>query len=316
MAIRRSIVVVVLALGALRCGHDEASVEGSPTKATIEDAAPPPPPPPATEDATTPADTAAPLLPAKRALFIGNSFTFSNDLPATYRALAGSAEPAREAPFIDSVLYAGYTLTAHLADARGTGSNPRLSTLLGPDAGTPEWTYVVLQEQSQIPSFPEDDPTRMQSVASAVSLSEYAAASGATSVLLMTWGYATNDYVTMQSRLETGYRDMGRAIAATGRAVKIAPVGLAFQAIYEHDILTGHDPLATASSFRQLYAGDAIHPGPAGSYLAACVVTATMHDVDPTTFTADIAGIDSTTKLVLQATARDVVATEKSRPPP
>jgi hypothetical protein len=76
------------------------------------------------------------------------------------------------------------------------------------------------------------------------------------------------------------------------------------------------DPLAAGSSFIQLYYGDLIHPGAAGSYLAACVVTATIQDADPTTFTADVAGVDPATKSMLQATARDVVATEKARPPP
>lgn len=305
--------LVLAAVALVRCARDEsaAPVDPPPPPREIADATPGP-----IVDASPKADVAPPLLPAKRTLFIGNSFTYFNDVPAEYRTLASAHDATREAPVIDGVLYGGYTLSGHLADARGTGQNPRLSTLLGPDAGAPSWSWVVLQEQSQIPSFDPSDPTRVQSIASAVSLSDYAATAGATTLLYMTWGYATADYPTMQSKLETGYRDMAKAIAAAGHAVKIAPVGLAFRMIYEREVTLGHDPLATGSPFMKLYYGDLIHPGIPGSYLAACVITATIEDADPTSFAADITDIDATTKAELQEVARDAVAAEKARPPP
>ena len=77
-----------------------------------------------------------------------------------------------------------------------------------------------------------------------------------------------------------------------------------------------HDPLAPGSPFIQLYDADLVHPAAKGSYLGACVVTATIEDADPTTFTADIPGIDAATKIDLQKVARDAVAAEKLRPPP
>jgi hypothetical protein len=144
-------------------------------------------------------------------------------------------------------------------------------------------------------------------------------------MLLMTWGYAKGDsgnpsifpdYLTMQSLLETGYREMAHAVAVAGHAVKIAPAGLAFRAIYQREVTLGHDPLGSQSLFLQLYGPDFIHPAVPGTYLAACVVTATIHGVDPTTFTGTVAGIDPATTLLLQTAARDVVAAENARPPP
>lgn len=305
--------LVLAAFALLRCARDEepAPVDAPPLPREIADATPGP----IVEASTTP-DVAPPPLPAKRTLFVGNSFTYFNELPASYRTLATAFDTKREPPVIDGVTYGGWTLTAHLADARGTGTYPRLSTILGPDAGAVSWTWVVLQEQSQIPSFDPSSPTRQQSIASAVSLSDLAAAAGATTLLFMTWGYASSDYLTMQSKLETGYRDMAQAIATAGHAVKIAPIGLAFKAIYDREVMLGHDPLATGSPFIQLYDADLVHPAGKGSYLGACVVTATIEDADATTFTADIPGIDAATKIDLQKVARDAVATEKLRPPP
>lgn len=279
----------------------------------------------ATTDAAAWALDSGPTAPPERTLFVGNSFTFVNDLPGTYLGLATPIAPARVAPVVDSVAYGGYTLTQHLADARGTGSNPRLATVLGiGDAGAAKWNHVLLQEQSQIPGFEVTETERIASMTSTVSLSGYVAATGATSVLLMTWGYAKGDpnnaplfpdFPTMQSLVETGYRQMAHAIAVEGHAVKVAPAGLAFRSIFEREVSLGHDPLAAGSLFMQLYGPDLIHPGVPGTYVAACVVMATIYDVDPTTLTADVAGIDASTKLVLQTAARDVVAAEKARPP-
>jgi hypothetical protein len=266
---------------------------------------------------------AGPAPNAERVLFVGNSFTFVNDLPGTYGALVTSVAST---PFVDSVAYGGYTLAQDLADVQGTGTNPRLGTLLGGgDAAPTTWNFVVLQEQSEIPGFPADNPERQASMAAVVSLSAYVAATGATSVMFMTWGFPTGDsanpsifpdYVTMQSLLETGYRDMAHAVAMTGRHVVIAPAGLAFKAVYDRDVAGGRDPNATGSLFAQLYGPDAKHPAPPGTYVTACVMAATIDGIDPTKLTADVAGVDVATRAVLQTIARDVVATERARPPP
>lgn len=304
-------------LFAIACGTESAPPAlGSP--ATSDASAPD-----ATSDAATIHADATPAPDAERGLFVGNSFTYVNDLPGTYGALFKGVTPAH---VVDSVAYGGYTLAQHLADVRGTGQNPRLASLLGgADAAATTWSHVVLQEQSQIPGFPTNNAERQASMAAVVSLSAYVAAAHATSVLYMTWGFPSGDptnpslfpdYVTMQSALETGYRDMAHAIALTGRRVVIAPAGLAFRAVYDRDVAAGRDPKASTSLFAQLYGADAKHPAPPGTYVTACVMAATIDGVDPTTFTGDVAGIDTATRVVLQTIARDVVATERARPSP
>jgi len=261
----------------------------------------------------------------ERSLFVGDSFTYVNDLPATYQGLGAAV--AHVAPVVNSVAYGGYTLAQHLADAQGTGPNPELESLLGRgDAARAHWSHVVLQEQSEIPGFDLRNPERAASMASTVTLSGYVAATGATSVLLMTWGYAEGDpanmaffpdFNTMQWLLAIGYQQMAAAVAAAGHAVVIAPVGLAFQAVYLGATATdaGGDPFAPTSLFMQLYETDLKHPAVPGTYLAACVVAATIYGVDPTTFSTTVPGIDTATVGVLQAAAKESFVMLSQLPP-
>jgi hypothetical protein len=239
------------------------------------------------------------------------------------------------APYVDSTAYPGYTLTEHLANVQGippldAPPHPELKMLLGAgDAGAATWSHVLLQEQSEIPGVDPADPgwgpVRSESMASAVALSGYIAATGAVSVLYMTWGYALGDpnfptrypdYPTMQALLVQGYRDMAHAIALAGHAVRIAPVGLAFEAIYEREITLGHNPTAPTSIFMQLYGPDRIHPSALGTFTAACVITATIYSVDPTTLPGSVTGADAATLSVVKAAARDVVTMQNTMPPP
>jgi hypothetical protein len=255
-----------------------------------------------------------------RTLFVGNSFTYVNDLPGMYRTLAPGA-------YVDSVAYGAYLLTYDVADIQGTGASPHLAQLLGPAAPpTTAWTHVVLQEQSQIAGYPDAEPDKKASLAAALALSGYVAAAHATTVLYMTWGYPNGDpdnlgffptYLAMQSELEAGYREMAHDVSAAGRAVRIAPVGLAFKAVYDREVSAGRDPHAPTSLFMQLYGPDAKHPALPGTFVAACVMAATIDGVDPAALdTGSIAGLDAPTRTLLQTVARDVVATEHARTPP
>lgn len=258
--------------------------------------------------------------PNERTLFVGNSYTFFHDMPLLYRAIAPDSVP----PAVDSVAYGSYQLVQHRADAEGTGPNPRLAALLGvAQPGSTTWNHVVLQEQSLIPGL-QNSPNTAPSLAAAVKLAELAEATGASTVLYMTWGYARGhaffadeypDYPTMQTKLAAGYRKMGTAILGAGHHAKIAPVGLAFRAIYDREVAAARDPLAVDSLFMHLYEADLNHPALPGSYLATCVLAATIYGADPTTFTTDVIGIDAATKLVLQTAARDVVTPANVEPP-
>src|SRR5690606_26633068 len=77
---------------------------------------------------------------SRNVLFLGNSYTAVNNLP---QMLADMAASTGDTLIFDSNTPGGYTFQNHV-------SNPQ--TLNKIMAGN--WDYVVLQEQSQFPSFP------------------------------------------------------------------------------------------------------------------------------------------------------------------
>jgi hypothetical protein len=191
-----------------------------------------------------------------RVLFVGNSFTYENDLPELVHRLAPRSSP------IYSVSYTagGWTLQKFAHD-RGLDRVLREA----------HWDVVVLQEQSEIPSFPASD--RAGEFDPFVrALARKIRAVGAQPLLFMTWGYRYGDrlnlqddtFAGMQMRLEQGYLDAARGVHAA-----VAPVGLAWsEAISERPGL-------------DLWAGDDKHPNRAGSYLAACVFYALLEQRSP-----------------------------------
>jgi hypothetical protein len=76
----------------------------------------------------------------KRALFIGNSYTQVNNLPLMVSNVASSVG---DTLVFDSNTPGGFTFKGHSTNA---------NSLAKISAGN--WDYVVLQEQSQLPSFP------------------------------------------------------------------------------------------------------------------------------------------------------------------
>ncbi len=127
---------------------------------------------------------------------------------------------------------------------------------------TGKWDYVVLQEQSQIPSFPP--PQSNMFLEPAAELCKIISDSGATPVFFMTWGRRdgdkdniqfNSDFETMQKRLSQSYR----TAAKQGNA-RLIPAGEVFAAVKSED----------PQLFRALYTGDGSHPsGKAGVLFVA-----------------------------------------------
>ena len=143
----------------------------------------------------------------QRVLFVGNSFTYVNDVPGHYHAMLQDVE-------VEQVTPGGYTLAQHAADARTDGTD--LARWLR--TGTAEETAfdaVVLQEQSQIGGFVSWEAARIASIAGAADLSGLARDHGDKVVLYETWGYRNGDssnvllgygsYLGMQDHLDEGY---------------------------------------------------------------------------------------------------------------
>lgn len=176
-----------------------------------------------------------------RVLFIGNSYTYVNNLPQLFAELAAAGTPKGAAARVVAV--GGATLAQLFA---GPYAVPAIRTGC--------WDYVVLQEQSLLGGYAVNgNAVGLASFRDAVNkFDEEIRKKGARTVLFVTW--ARKDTPEMQSRIDEAY---GK-IAAETKAI-LAPVGDAWkQALHERPNLVLHQD-------------DGSHPNPAGSYLAACV---------------------------------------------
>jgi PKD repeat protein len=213
-------------------------------------------------------------------LFVGNSYTYVNDLPAMTSNLAISL--GDEITF-DSKTNGGFTFANQLND-------PLTHTKIQ----SKPWDYVVLQAQSQEPSFPYSQVntnTLPQAVQLADSVYDNRYCSQA--MFFMTWGREVGDpqwdsintFYKMNDRLRLAYL---RFVDSTESSV--APVGVAWRYIRDN-----HPTI-------QLYSGDGSHPSVAGTYLAACTFYASLFRKSPVG-ASYISTLDATTAGILQNAA-------------
>jgi hypothetical protein len=178
-------------------------------------------------------------------LFIGNSYTYVNDLPAVLADLAAASGGAR--PIATKTIgVGGATLQAHWE--RGEAVNAIRSV---------RWDFVVLQEQSLLPTV---DPERMSRYARLFDTE--IRKSGARTILVLTWARAGNR--DMQRALDDAYASLARELGSL-----VAPVGPAWQRVL------------TARPQLRLHQEDGSHPSPLGTYVAACVFHAVIHGKPP-----------------------------------
>jgi len=219
-----------------------------------------------------------------RVLFVGNSFTYSNDMPALVRDLAAADEAA---PRIIAVQYVAPNWGLEPA-SKDDGLDRLLREV--------EWDVVVLQERSALPSLPAD--ARVDKMDRYVyGLAARVGAAGAETVLFMTWGYEDGDdgqadgdtFSGMQARVARAYAELGASVGA-----RVAPVGLAWA-----------EAVRRVPTMR-LWRHDGRHPSRSGSYLAACVFYALLagRPVEGNSFLAGLPEVDAR---FLQRVAADVV---------
>jgi hypothetical protein len=196
--------------------------------------------------ADTPKTAAPARKPATRVLFIGNSYTSVNDLPAIVRAIGRAAKPPVEIA-IESITPGAFTLEGHFATEGEHSPRARIA------AGA--FDFVVMQEQSQRPIL---EPAKMLEAARA--FGKELAAAKATPVWYATW--ARKAKPTQQDALDKAYADCHASVGG-----RLAPVGAAWKLVAS----------AKESKDRiELYDADESHPSPAGSYLAGLVLYATI----------------------------------------
>lgn len=196
-----------------------------------------------------------------RVLFIGNSYTAANNLPAMIAALAEDGGQA--VVETRAVTPGGWFLKSHW---EGGEARPALRDS--------KWDYVVLQEQSLLGSAYEQDGVvhvKDDSIFHpyAVQWVEEIAARRAVPVLYLTWARKASP--EDQATLNEAYLRVARE-----ERVMVAPVGMAWEAVRRQ-----HPEI-------ELFQPDGSHPSPAGTYLAACAFYATLFQQSPAERTAKV----------------------------
>lgn len=192
-------------------------------------------------------------------LFIGNSYTNYNSLPSLVNNIAVSLG---DQVTFDSHTPGGTTFASHAGNA----------TVYAKINDRP-WDFVVLQAQSQEPSF-SDAQVDAQTLPFAIQLADsiYANNFCSETLFYMTWGRENGDpqwapistFEGMNGRLRNAYMRFADSVEGA-----VAPVGSAWRHIRDTDPSIN------------LYAGDGSHPSYAGSYLAACTFYASVFRKSP-----------------------------------
>ena len=108
-------------------------------------------------------------------LFIGNSFTYFNDMPYTFLNMVKTVD--RDA-VVESLAYGGYSL-AQYADEETEVGKMAISKIV-----SYEWDYVILQEQSLVPCTDKE-----KFIATVRKLCTMISQVGAKVILYETWAY-------------------------------------------------------------------------------------------------------------------------------
>ncbi len=160
----------------------------------------------------------------KEVLFIGNSYTYGNNLPDLVKQIALSFG---DTLIHDSSTPGGASFNVHSVN------NQTLSKI-----AQQQWDYVVLQAQSQEPSFPPSQVASATYPYAAILVDSIVSHFSCTEPLFfMTWGSKYGDqqncqfypplctYSGMQQRLKESYLEM-----TINNNASCAPVGMAWKA--------------------------------------------------------------------------------------
>ncbi|MEY4487227.1 MAG: hypothetical protein RL440_1772 [Bacteroidota bacterium] len=219
-----------------------------------------------------------------RALFIGNSYMGVNNLPQMVQDLSNSLG---DVLIYDSNTPGGQTFQMQAA-------NPVNYQKMAAQ----EWDYIILQGQSQEPSFPFDQ-VNSQTLPYAVQLADSAKAIQPCSQVnyFMTWGRQNGDpqwdSINTFDKMNTRLRDAYLRIADSANAA-VSPVGVAWKYVRDNYPVIN------------LYQQDGSHPSLTGSYLAACVFYSSLYH-KPSTGSTYNPGIDLADALLLQQIASSIV---------
>src|SRR5688572_10900236 len=213
-----------------------------------------------------------------RVLFIGNSYTYFNDLPLLVYEIALANG---DSLIVDSYTPGGYSFEDHYIDANTIAK-----------IYSQQWDYVILQEQSQKPGLsPTSVGVWVYPYAEILDSMIHENNPCTETVFYMTWGRENGDatycpfyppmctYEGMHARIRETYMELGLMNNAT-----VSPVGAAWRY------------MRSLNPAFNLYQGDGSHPSIYGSYLAACTFYTTLFHKSPVgnTFISSLTQNDAT----------------------
>ncbi len=203
-----------------------------------------------------------------KVLFIGNSFTARNNLPALVAQIAKAA---------------GERFDHHLISVGGASLRTHWNKgVAGKEIDRGQYDFVVLQEQSTLPI---KNPQRMRE--NVLLFHDRIKRSGAKTALYMTW--ARLHAPQTQIAITQAYTAISREIGAL-----LIPAGVAFK------------KLLSVADHPDLHHRDESHPTLAGSYLAACVMFTVLFKKKTTALAVPVNGLTTTEINTLQRTATAV----------
>jgi hypothetical protein len=227
------------------------------------------------------------IATTRKVLFIGNSYTFTNSMPTILQSIATAMG---DTLIFDQSDPGGYTMMQHCTYA------PTITKIF-----SQPWDIVVIQDQSELPSFPPSQvATDVYPYAHILDSMVHANDTCTQTMFMMTWGHANGDpancgsypvictYNGMQARLRESYLQM-----AIDNNADVAPVGAAFKVCMD----SAYTPW--------LYSPDSSHPAMAGSYLEACVLYASIFHRNPQGCSY-LSGLAATDAALMQRIARKV----------
>ena len=229
-----------------------------------------------------------PVMPGDtvNVLWIGNSYTYFNDLPELMKTIA-----EQENVTINNtrLLKGGEKWEGHL-------SNPGVIDTISRGG----WDYVVLQEFSSTPGYSTKYVAEnIFPYAEALDSLIHKYSPEAETVLYMTWGHKDgnvrqtpypfdDNYEMMHDRIQTTYLDLAYELNAM-----CAPVGMAWKTVRRE------------YPYINLYNPDGFHPSLAGSWLAANTIFATLYQKN--FLTKGPEGLSRDDAAVLQEVAEETV---------
>ncbi len=222
-------------------------------------------------------------------LFIGNSYTYANNMPQMVSEIALS--------FGDTLNFESSTPGGATFNVHSTNTNTLNKISQKP------WDYIILQAQSQEPSFSPIQVANDVFPYAQILIDSIESNSTCTEpIFFMTWGRKYGDqqncqfyppictYLGMQQRLRESYLDMTFNHNAT-----CSPVGICWKESIAQD------------STLNLFSPDNSHPSIYGSYLAACTFYSTIFKKPSLGSDYIPNGIDTSIAIFLQTIASNTV---------